>query len=724
MAFTGIALDDRFAYDDEYVVGVEAPLHHDMSRSLTLPHHSLRFSLREARKWTPVGIAFGATIALVAVCRSKLHLRNRVADAAADDVTLAAQRCHTAVEGESCYVDVRWAMGDGIWGHPSWYSENCPSLKTSSSFEEFQACVYKINQTTCPLPCNPKDEALREAVAKVVGAEDEDENPQATGAAHKELSPASDRSPCHIAAKGEECYIKVLQAMLYGINDHPDKFPGLTAASSFEEFQMALHQDPDSSCPRPCRCQTAVKGDSCFKHVLWAKRVGIPGHPDWYHGVTPQSDFEDIQRYFQKSGRGSCGLPCTKMHLRSIGGDDLKVTSDEDESLGRVVDDSLSEIEEALDVGEEDDERSEPGGRHKAHNAGDESKQECSTAIRGQRCYDHVLFGMTTGIHKNPEWYPDLTPSSSFEAFQEVLHKNPSLGCPKPCPCENAQEGDTCYDHIKWVLSKGIREHPSYYQDLSARSRFEEVQNRLLEDPDSTCKKPCTPKAWGTPSIFCFSVFRSQGYEAELVRALLQKNVGIFACDEFAVLSDRNLELSKGVRALKIPPCEKVGISKDGTAANTLVFMNAWKVIKDDVHWQAHDWIIKADPDAVLLPDRIRKQLSPHTGKAVYIKNCMKYTGPGWPSMFGSVEAFTNEAIATYFSKAQECKTKLQWQAWGEDLFMGRCLDMLGVGSVFEEHFSGDNVCKGANCRDGVSAAYHPFKSAEKWLECHALATR
>merc|ERR1711972_432987 len=38
-----------------------------------------------------------------------------------------------------------------------------PHLSKDSSFESFQACVFKLNQTSCPLPCNPKGETTPKA---------------------------------------------------------------------------------------------------------------------------------------------------------------------------------------------------------------------------------------------------------------------------------------------------------------------------------------------------------------------------------------------------------------------------------------------------------------------------------------------------------------------------------------------------------------------------------
>lgn len=684
-------------------------------------------------------------------------------------------QCHTAVKGDDCYKHVHWAKTVGIAQHDNWYKQ-CLGITEESSDEEVQACIFKLDGTKCPLPCNitatahPRNPPLRLS-RKPVEEEEEVKD--------------SDH-PCHTAKKGDACYSAVAEAMLTGIVDDPDRFPGLTSKSSFEEFQLALHRSPDNNeCPRPCQCHTVEQGDECYTHVHWALDSGIGKHPLWYVGLTPSSSVEDVQRYMHKDVE-ACPLPCSGVTVDEIrreevakGGDcnemawpdragvcgeckvqvrrfdthykschgycreilrECKAAYDNagdgcSELWSLACDETLdshtaicecgaplgpSEVPMELDIAAEDQTDVQPIVPPEVRM--EREQNSCHTAVEGEECHKNVIWGMTKGIWEHPEWYPGLTQWSTFEDYQELLHKNPTLHCPRPCKCHTAEAGEKCHENIKWVLNDGIVHHPGWYKNLTTHSRWEDIQMRLLEDVGTTCERPCTKKKWGTPSLFCIGVFRSVGYELELVRSQVEKGVGIFSCDEFRVLSDKVLPVTKEVRTLMIPPCEKVGVSKDGTAANSEIFMNAWAVIKEDARYKAHDWVIKADPDAVVLVDRLRAHLEPYTDKSVWIKNCMKYTGPGWPMMFGSLEAFSHEAIETYFQGADKCKTELEWQAWGEDLYMGRCLDLLGSHAEFDGTIIGDNVCKGSDCSDGISAAYHPFKSADKWFECYNQA--
>merc|ERR1712187_413040 len=58
----------------------------------------------------------------------------------------------------------------------------------------------------------------------------------------------------------------------------------------------------------------------------------------------------------------------------------------------------------------------------------------CHTSVEGERCYEGVMWARNSGIRIYPEWYPDLTTNSSFEAIQAHLHDGGFNECPEPCP--------------------------------------------------------------------------------------------------------------------------------------------------------------------------------------------------------------------------------------------------------------------------------------------------
>jgi hypothetical protein len=205
----------------------------------------------------------------------------------------------------------------------------------------------------------------------------------------------------------------------------------------------------------------------------------------------------------------------------------------------------------------------------------------------------------------------------------------------------------------------------------------------------------------------------------------MEHYAGIFACDDYAVLTFDPFVVGdwkgKPFKALVVGSAP-VGRSKDGTAGNALQFMKAWDVIRDDGRYKDNDWTIKADPDAVLLPDRMRRHLNGHIGANSYIRNCNKPMGEG-NMMFGDMEVISRQALETFFSQTLKCYNEVPWQSYGEDLYLMRCLEHLGVSWIDDFQMTQDGVCKGVWCGDTWAAAFHPMKSVGAWESCWRQAT-
>lgn len=236
------------------------------------------------------------------------------------------------------------------------------------------------------------------------------------------------------------------------------------------------------------------------------------------------------------------------------------------------------------------------------------------------------------------------------------------------------------------------------------------------------------PKSWGLsvkgyPSLYCISLYMPSSYEGAIVNQQLDMDAGIFACDGYDVLAADDVTVGTTktdkilVKTVVIPKIE-VGVSQDGTAGNAKLFMAMWDKIIAGKRFRDYDWTIKADPDAVLIPWRIREHMAPHVGENVYVVNCNKFPdSPNFPMMFGSVEIFSSAAMIAYAAGSWKCGQDLPWDAWGEDYYMTHCLDYLGVGRISDFTVVGDNVCTGANCAGG-DASFHPFKTPGDWKKC------
>jgi len=120
----------------------------------------------------------------------------------------------------------------------------------------------------------------------------------------------------------------------------------------------------------------------------------------------------------------------------------------------------------------------------------------CETARSGE-CYDSVMYGATRGIKEHPEWYSNLTSQSSFEDFQLHIYTGPKPKCNKaPCPCQNAVVGDACHRSIEWVKSVGVKKHPEDFFGITALSSDLDVQRLLHEKRMEPCPRPCVPIPW------------------------------------------------------------------------------------------------------------------------------------------------------------------------------------------------------------------------------------
>jgi len=243
-------------------------------------------------------------------------------------------------------------------------------------------------------------------------------------------------------------------------------------------------------------------------------------------------------------------------------------------------------------------------------------------------------------------------------------------------------------------------------------------------------KWDCTakgPESWGLatkgyPSLYCISLYMPSSYEGSIINVQLNRSAGIFACDGYDLIAAEDVIVGTStdgilVKTLVIPKIE-VGVSQDGTAGNAKLFMAMWDAIIAGKRFRDYDWTIKADPDAVLIPWRIRDHMRPHISENVYVVNCNAFpSSPNFPMMYGSVEIFSSAAMIAYAEGSWRCGQDLPWGGWGEDYYMTHCMDYVGVGRISDFSVVGDNVCTGASCADG-QASFHPYKTEVEWVKC------
>ncbi|CAK0811086.1 unnamed protein product, partial [Prorocentrum cordatum] len=168
-------------------------------------------------------------------------------------------------------ANLEWARHIGIYLHPEWYDP----LTQDASSKEFQMVVHNRNKSACPPPC---------------------------GLNGSSLVMAENQGRCKTAVEGDSCYDSVTWAMHDGMDMHPEWYSGLSKNSTFEEFQAAVHRLRPASCPPPCQCYTAVKGEPCYEEV----------EKETNGKMDPHSRYQ-AQLMLHRAGRGTCGYPCKEV---------------------------------------------------------------------------------------------------------------------------------------------------------------------------------------------------------------------------------------------------------------------------------------------------------------------------------------------------------------------------------------------------------------------------
>jgi hypothetical protein len=237
-------------------------------------------------------------------------------------------------------------------------------------------------------------------------------------------------------------------------------------------------------------------------------------------------------------------------------------------------------------------------------------------------------------------------------------------------------------------------------------------------------------------TLFCFVLMLPFSYEVGLIHAQLDLQAGIFACDSTAVYSNQSItmssQISKASLETQIVPgslhCEIGG--RDMTALNTEIFVRVWKKVMSGSEFSEHSWTVKTDPDAVIIPWRLRLR----AGRSRFLhglqdKVYMNTCSFGHLRLHGSLEMMSLGAMRAYRDGIDRCVQDLtqDFSQFGEDVFLVDCLTLLGVDHVDDFGMMKDSKCdlnaangRAANLKCGNGrAAYHPFKTVGAWVGCH-----
>jgi len=225
-----------------------------------------------------------------------------------------------------------------------------------------------------------------------------------------------------------------------------------------------------------------------------------------------------------------------------------------------------------------------------------------------------------------------------------------------------------------------------------------------------------------TPSIYCFSLMLPWGYEITLIRAQLAKRVGIFSCNSWNVISNETIALGQGpsgpLETEVMPGDLKCSFGGEfHTALNSKIFYRVWRKVAELGRYRLSEWTVKADPDAVLLPQRLRRHTAiRNSAQSIYLNNC--YEG-----LHGPIEVLSQGGMRVFARDLEHCRRALEheWMTYGEDVWLRRCFGLLGLSRVDDYSVLREKACK--PFKDPIpctanAVSFHPLKSTSKYFEC------
>lgn len=207
---------------------------------------------------------------------------------------------------------------------------------------------------------------------------------------------------------------------------------------------------------------------------------------------------------------------------------------------------------------------------------------------------------------------------------------------------------------------------------------------------------------------------------------------GIFGCHDYFAFTDAVTDLPHAKLLPQVSCPQQVQGALTATWVNTETFMAAWDLVVEDRTYLKNDWVIKADPDTVFLPERLSKHLSEpqfkspaDTGNGVYLKNCQG--GDRGLELYGALEVVSRRSVSQYGRARVTCRNMPDRGIMGEDMWFQRCMDSIGIGFVPDWELIADGYCPGAAAPGPCTisrCAFHPFKVPAQWDKCYQAAKR
>lgn len=241
----------------------------------------------------------------------------------------------------------------------------------------------------------------------------------------------------------------------------------------------------------------------------------------------------------------------------------------------------------------------------------------------------------------------------------------------------------------------------------------------------------------GGASMFCFTVFSSWTDEPALLEAQAAARTGIFACDDLALYSNPVPQIVGGIQVELLDM--DMHVPKGGrwnTYLNAPMFSLVWDLVTRDGRWRQHDWVVKADPDTVFFPDRLKNIVASADynvingpgSRGVFLNNCFL-------GLHGPLEVLSRVAVFSLMqrkSSPEESRLPVCSTDEREDVNLMECLLSAGVDqreeyrALAEKDCNRDDHWQSPEWKEctGPEAAFHPFKTVEEHTACRNRALR
>ncbi|CAE7598659.1 DNAJB8 [Symbiodinium pilosum] len=230
------------------------------------------------------------------------------------------------------------------------------------------------------------------------------------------------------------------------------------------------------------------------------------------------------------------------------------------------------------------------------------------------------------------------------------------------------------------------------------------------------------------PTMFCWVLVQHKGEEPKMLKWQRERDLGIFACDGWMVISNAS--------AREVLPAEAwhtdISVIQGDTAggrtfhtahgkvisepADAGVYAKAWQAVFREGTFRSFDWVLKLDVSVVVIPERLRSALNSLCQPSDCGSQIVHNFGG---ELLGPVEALSTKAASAMAAGIHTCTSTAQWENQPENRWLASCTSTLGIGSLRSSLVLSDHKALPRPC-DTLHGSFSPYMD----LGYHALCLK